>query len=798
MIPEALAGARIAITGATGFLGTALVERFLRSVPGCELVLIVRPGRRAGADKRARREIFGNDAFNRLRADLGDRFDDEVERRVRVVDGDVTVDGLGLDDAGRTLLARCHTVVHAAARVSFDSPLDAAVDVNLLGPLRVLETLAELGSKPHLIAVSTAYVAGSRRGRAPEAALADTPFSPDVAWRLEIDAARRARADADAESRRPENLARFTKQARLEVGAAGAALIGTKAERLREQWVEDQLVEAGRARAQSLGWPDAYAYTKALAERALLEVKDDVPLTIVRPSIIESAWDQPVPGWIRGFRMAEPVIIAYGRGLLEEFPGIPEGVIDVIPVDMVVAAIIALAARGHDPDDSVFHVSTGSRNPLRLRNLVDLVQDYFHEHPLYDSDGQPIVVTSEWQFSRRGRALRQLQRGVNALRTAERVVATLPIRGQRAEITARIEDRRDQGERALDYVRLYGAYAETEAVFDDARLVALWRSLSRQDQARFAFDTTAVDWRRYLGEIHLPSIVAQARVRTTGGRRTGLTRYERGRRAVLSPDRHMAAFDLENTLIASNVVESYAWLATRSMADDERARFTLRMLRQAPGLLALDRRDRGDFLRHFYRRYDGAPVRRVRDDAWEMFSYLLLTKSFPAGIRRVREHRAAGHRTVLITGALDFVIEPLRPLFDDVVCARLEERDGYLTGELETLPPTGEARALLMEEYARAEGLSLTEAVAYADSTSDLPMLEAVGHPVAVNAEPKLAAIARKRGWHVEHWTKAAGGPRPLLPLSPRPMRPGAPVERLRPPRSLAPAGTEGDGLRPR
>jgi HAD superfamily phosphoserine phosphatase-like hydrolase len=199
------------------------------------------------------------------------------------------------------------------------------------------------------------------------------------------------------------------------------------------------------------------------------------------------------------------------------------------------------------------------------------------------------------------------------------------------------------------------------------------------------------------------------------------------------------------------------------------------MLRAAPGLLALDRRDRGDFLRHFYRRYEGAPARRLHDDAWELFSHLLLTKSFPAGIRRVREHRAAGHRTVLITGALDFVIEPLRPLFDDVVCARLGERDGLLTGELETVPPTGEARAMVLEDYARGEGLSMTEAVAYADSTSDLPMLEAVGHPVAVNAEPKLAAIARKRGWHVEHWTKAAGAPRPLLPLSPRPFEPGRP-----------------------
>ena len=54
-----------------------------------------------------------------------------------------------------------------------------------------------------------------------------------------------------------------------------------------------------------------------------------------------------------------------------------------------------------------------------------------------------------------------------------------------------------------------------------------------------------------------------------------------------------------------------------------------------------------------------------------MFSELILTKSFPAAIRRVREHRRLGHRTVLITGALDFVVEPLRPLFDDIVCAEL-------------------------------------------------------------------------------------------------------------------------------
>ncbi len=83
------------------------------------------------------------------------------------------------------------------------------------------------------------------------------------------------------------------------------------------------------------------------------------------------------------------------------------------------------------------------------------------------------------------------------------------------------------------------------------------------------------------------------------------------------------------------------------------------------------------------------------------------------------------------------------------------------------MPPTGETRAQILADYCEAEGLRLDESVAYADSSSDLPMLEAVGFPVAVNPETRLAAMARKRGWLVEQWAKAPGGPRPLLPIGP-------------------------------
>jgi len=774
-IRDSLAGKRLFITGTTGFLGTNLLERLLRSVPDCEIVLLIRPGKRSSVQQRLKREILKNDAFDRLRDELGrEGFEELATRRIRPVAGDVSRDGLGLDEHGRAALATCDIVIHSAATVSFDSPLDSAVEVNLMGPTRVARTLHDHGVTPHLIAVSTCYVAGNRRGSAPEIQVTDSPFFVDVDWRKEVDGARRARSDAEADSRQPTHLEEFRKLARNELGAAGTPLLAEKTEALRSKWVADRMVQAGLARAGSLGWPDAYAFTKALGERALIEEHGEVPVSIVRPSIIESALAEPRPGWIRGFRMAEPVIIAYARGLLKQFPGVPEGIVDVIPVDLVSAAIVGVAARGPQPEPEVIQVASGSSNPLLYRNLVDTASQWFVEHPLYDHHGQPIVA-AKWSFPGRGKVQAQLKRGKNILEKTEAVLHTLPLRGRQANFAASIEQRREEAERALGYVELYGAYAECEAVYGVERLLELWDQQEPEDQREFCFDPRVVDWTRYIEEIHLPSIVLHARVRTTPGGKEGEPRETRLRRQILAPERQLAAFDLENTLIASNVVASYAWLATRRLPPDERIRFVLGALKAAPGWLAQDRKDRSDFLRYFYRRYEGAPVAQIEEDAAEMFSALLLAKSFPAAIRRVREHRRMGHRTVLITGALDFVVGPLTPLFDDVVCASLDVDPvtNRYRGELSQVPPTGESRAQALFDYAADNDIDLREAVAYADSTSDLPMLEAVGFPVAVNPETRLATLARKRGWLVEHFDRAGGAPHRHIPIGARRTRTG-------------------------
>jgi fatty acyl-CoA reductase len=769
VIAEALERKRIAITGSTGFVGTALVERLLRSVPGCELVLLVRDGKRTPAARRVQRELLKNDAFDRLRAECaaGDEtFDELAARRITTITGDVGNDGLGLSAADRAVLASCDVVIHSAATVSFDSPLDSAVEINLLGPTRIANLLNELGVAPHLVSVSTCYVAGNRRGTAPEELVSAGPFDLGLDWRQEVASARRLRGDAEAASRQPAQLVEFRSAARSELGAAGAPALAAKTEQLRGRWVRDSLVEAGRARAASVGWPDAYAYTKALGEQALTDSKGAVPVSIVRPSIIESSWAEPKPGWIRGFRMAEPVLISYARGLLREFPGVPEGIIDVIPVDMVVAAIIAVAAHGPERAPAITQVASGGVNPLKYKTLVDNVSAWFTAHPIYDSEGQPILVP-EFRFPGRGRVQGQLNRAKAVITRGEHVLQALPLRGKQADLSAKLETKRLEVERALEYVQLYGLYTECEAVYAVDNLTGMWTDLDAADRAAFAFDPTIVDWPTYINTIHLPSIVQHARVKTVPGKTT-TDRAGRLRKQVLDPARHVAAFDLENTLIASNVVESYSWLATRRLDRGERLRYALRTLREAPGLLKLDRVDRGDFLRHFYRRYEDAPTAQIEADATELLTHLMLTKGFPAGWRRVREHRALGHRTVLITGALDFAVESLRPLFDEIVAAEMSVRpDGTFSGEMKQVPPTGETRAQLLHDYCAAEGLRIDEAVAYADSTSDLPLLEAVGFPVAVNPETRLAAIARKRGWLVEHWDRASGGPRPLLPFGP-------------------------------
>ena len=757
-VAETFAGATVFVSGASGFLGTAVVAKILDSLSDVgEIQLLVRSKPGAPAADRVRRRVIGSNAFDGLKT--RDDFA-SLEAKIVTLDGDLREERLGLSDDDLARLANVDIVIHCAATVAFDAPVDDAFETNLLGPQRLLDALEAAGAKPkRVIHVSTAYVAGMVKGHVPEAPWSDTPGRPRLDWRAELASARTYRMSVEADSRTPERAAEFEKEARRDIGPAGAPAIAAKSEQLRRDWVSERLIDMGRGRAKSLGWPDAYSFTKALAEMAVLERSDwthpdGFPLTIVRPSIIESALKEPSPGWVRGFRMADPIILAFGRGALPEFPGIADAVVDVVPVDLVVNAICAAAAA--DPPEHVVHVATGARNPMLYRDLVLYVHDYFHQHPYLDEDGQPILPDL-WTFPGRRSVERKLKLGLKVLERASRVLDHLPAEkfGARAEKVDELLEQLKQGER---YSKLYGGYAESEAVFDDERSRALHAGLSDAERDVFPIDASVIDWRAYLTDLHLPEITRRRGTVRRRSRPSPRSEVKEGGDGVL------AVFDLEGTVLGTNVVDTYLWIRLAASSRDEWPNRIWQLARRMPGLLSAERRDRGEFLRRFYRRYEGAPVEDMQRLAQEAFAELILPNSFPAGMRRIREHRAAGHRVVFLTGALDFTVAPLSSLADVVASARLRQENGKYTGELEEVPYAGDARASFLRRLAKQLGADLPASYAYADSLSDLPMLEAVGNPVAVNPDARLRRIARDRRWAVEKWGPVEGTPRFAFP----------------------------------
>jgi fatty acyl-CoA reductase len=739
-IVEALAGKHLLVTGVTGFVGEAFLERLLFDLPQTSVTVLVRPRGSVSGEQRIR-QLLGKNAFDRVRERDGkDAVAALVGTRIRVLEGDL--------DNVPPLPADLDVVVHCAGEVSFDPPIHEAFATNVHGTLNLLAAIEKSGATPHYVHVSTAYVAGRRQGHVTEGRLDHT-----VDWRAEATAAQRVRDTVHDASRQSVTLAEFLRDAERAHGAEGPTRVAAEAEKLRTEWVARELVDAGRERARTLGWTDCYTFTKAMAERAVEETVAHLPLTICRPSIIESALTQPSPGWIEGFKMAEPLILAYGRGDLPDFPGVPDASIDIIPVDYVVNAMLAACATTPPVGTpSYFTICSGARNPLTFRHLYDLVRDYFSHHPLEQRDrGAVRPPTWEWPGAQRVEQLLRL--GERAHKTADRVVGSLP-RSSRTRSWATTLDR--QGRR-LEFLRryfdLYRPYVEAELHFSDEATLALHRSLDPSDVDRFGFDAADIDWDHYIAGVHVPAVTTPLRA-FTGGRSVKRPPRVRQLPSGDGPNgRLVAVFDMDGTLLPSNVVESYLWLRLPELSAARRAREVADVARVLPRWLITERRDRGAFLRSVYRRYDGADYAELLRIVDEDVTDTVLGRLSATAVRTVREHRAAGHRTILITGAIAPLVRPVAPLFDEIVAADLAvDNEGRCTGFLARPPLVGEGRGSWLRHQAARHGWDLSASYAYADSASDLPLLRAVGHPVAVDPDIALSRVARRSKWPVVSW----------------------------------------------
>jgi HAD superfamily hydrolase (TIGR01490 family) len=129
---------------------------------------------------------------------------------------------------------------------------------------------------------------------------------------------------------------------------------------------------------------------------------------------------------------------------------------------------------------------------------------------------------------------------------------------------------------------------------------------------------------------------------------------------------------------------------------------------------------------------------------------------YPGARDLVQRCRAEGHEVVLVSGALDFLMERLAKYVGatSFIANRLEFKDGHATGKLLRPIVAGPEKARLIRDWARARGLDLADCFAYSDSYSDVPMLSVVGHPCAVNPDFRLSTLARTYAWPVIHLGK--------------------------------------------
>ena len=120
------------------------------------------------------------------------------------------------------------------------------------------------------------------------------------------------------------------------------------------------------------------------------------------------------------------------------------------------------------------------------------------------------------------------------------------------------------------------------------------------------------------------------------------------------------------------------------------------------------------------------------------------------------EHHRAGRKVVIVSSSPEEVVKPIGAFLhvDDVIATRAKiDDDGAYSGVLEFYA-YGPHKAEAMNDYANENGIDLDESFAYSDSVTDVPMLAAVGHPVAVNPDRELAAAALERGWEIRHFAR--------------------------------------------
>ncbi|KAM3206432.1 hypothetical protein ACQJBY_061874 [Aegilops geniculata] len=492
MVAGALAGClrdkSVLITGSTGFLGKLFVEKILRVQPAVKKIyLLVRASHGASAEQRVMSEVTGEAVFDIQREKYGPvGFQNFIKEKVVPIDGDIMHDNLGLDSAQVSVLTKeVDAIINAAATTNFYERYDVALNSNALGAKNVCEFGKKCCNMKLLLHVSTAFVAGTQEGLMLERAFHNGETLRE-GYYLDI-----------------EEELQLVRNVKTELMEA----LSDSSEKLEKS----KMKELGLKRACHFGWPNVYTFTKAMGEILLGQYKGELPIVIIRPTMVTSTYQDPFPGWIEGTRTIDALIVDYDEQALPCFLGDRNDIIDLIPADMVInAALVAMVVHWNEKLQVIYHVSSSCQNPLSVNDFVDSCFDYFSITPRI-LNGRVLQTRRPYLFKR-----------YVFFRVCLMIIFSLPLmilEGFNMLLCGCFSRYFNDLNRRYNFlillVKLYAPYAFFKGRFDDSNLtwLRMETKICNVDGGNLNFDPKQISWHSYLISVHVPAVLKYAHMK---------------------------------------------------------------------------------------------------------------------------------------------------------------------------------------------------------------------------------------------------------------------------------------------
>ncbi|KAG0487988.1 hypothetical protein HPP92_006799 [Vanilla planifolia] len=481
-IVEFLRDKTIFVTGSTGFLGKIFVEKVLRVQPNVKkLFLLVRADDAEVAKRRVLTDVIAKELFDALREKHGIGFDAFVSEKVNPVAGDIVCENLGIEDYDlmKELYKEIDIVVNVAATTNFYERYDVALNINVLGAKHVMEFAKNCTEIKMLLHVSTAYVVGEREG-----IISEKPFQFG------------------------ETL---VEGEYLDIEEELKLIVHRKEELKMKKSTKDaeksSMKELGIKRARMFGWPNTYVFTKAMGEMLLGHLRGELPLVIMRPTIITSIYKDLLPGWMEGIRTIDNLILGYAKGKISCFLGDPDVNLDLIPGDIVVnAMIVAIAVNSNKKAQIIYHVTSSFTNMVNCSKLAQCTYDYMLKNPRMTNEGKAIKM-SKFRIMKSMSSFHILM----ILRYRLPLLGLFFINFAMCGLCSNLLKKMwKEYNLVMQFSEIYRPYTFFKGIFEDVNLEGLRMTMVKCDDTTLLdFDPKNIDWDDYLISIHIPSILTK-------------------------------------------------------------------------------------------------------------------------------------------------------------------------------------------------------------------------------------------------------------------------------------------------